>query len=78
MNIPKYKIGDVVYVKSKIDKEKICQGFIKSAETTIDGRDWFYEIYIPLTPSEHKSETVYSYEVDSGDAKSLFVTYNTQ
>lgn len=77
MKIPKYKIGEVVFVKSELDKEKICQGIIKSADTTIGGRTWFYEIYIPLMPSDTKGETIYSYEEDSGNAKSLIINQLT-
>jgi hypothetical protein len=73
MTKPKYKIGEVVFVKSELDDEKICQGVIKSADTTIDGRTWFYEIYIPLMPSDTKGETIYSYEEDTGDAIKRFI-----
>ena len=73
MKTPKYKIGEIVCVKSELDKEKICQGIIKSADTTIDGRTWFYEIYIPLMPSDTKSETVYTFEEDTGNAKSKII-----
>ena len=80
MTKPKYKIGEVVFVKSELDDEKICPGVIKSADTTIDGRTWFYdgrtwfyEIYIPLMPSDTKGETIYSYEEDTGDAIKRFI-----
>jgi len=70
MRIPKYKIGDIVFVYSEQDKEVILQGMIKSAQYYVD---WFYEIEAKNPTRVGDLETIYSYEVDTGDAKSKFI-----
>jgi hypothetical protein len=68
----KYKIGQIVNVRSEKDIEKICQGRIIRAETSIyENSTWFYTIEIPLPNNE--KEIIYSYEESSGDAKTKIV-----
>jgi hypothetical protein len=70
---PKYNIGQLLIVVSEKDPQKIVQGRVMSAECFYDkGRQgtWFYRIEVP---SENGRETdtqqIYSYEVNTGDAK---------
>ena len=71
MKEPKYKIGDIVYIRSEIDKEVVLQGIIKSAQCVVD---WFYQIEAknPTSPLD-EPEWIYSYEENTGDAKSKFI-----
>ena len=71
MKQPKYKLGDIVFVQSEKDKELILQGVIKSAQYM---SVWFYEIFAhnPTNVSDG-DETIYSYEYDTGDAKTKFI-----
>ena len=70
MEKPKYKIGDIVIVKSEEDKEKILQGVIKSAEFV---SEWFYGIEAKNPTKPGEVETIYSYENDTGDAKTKII-----
>lgn len=74
---PKYKIGDIVVVYSETNKQKIAQGKVVSAECFYDeGQQgtWFYAIEIPNDSGVHEPERVYSYEENTGDAKTKLLT----
>ena len=62
---PLCKIGDIVAIESQSDNEKIIQGKIKTAEFVYD---WFYGIEVSNASNTEKT-MVYSYETDTGDAK---------
>jgi len=70
---PKYKIGEVVCVKYKVEDEvqTVLQGIIFSAEFRAE---WFYGIELrnPMKPLD-EPERVYSYEEDTGDAKTEII-----
>ena len=71
MEKAKYKIGDIIYVKSEHDKQKILQGVIYAAEYTYN---WFYWIKaIDPTGGDNQKEDIYSYEIDTGDAKTKII-----
>ena len=72
MKKPKFQLGDIVFVQSEIDKEKILQGTIKSAEFV---KEWFYEIVArnPMKPCD-EAEVIYTYEEDVGNAKTKILT----
>jgi len=68
---PRYKIGDIVLVNSEKDEELILQGTIKSAQYS---GDWFYEIFAHNPTSViNGDELIYSYETDTGDAKTKII-----
>ena len=71
---PKYKIGDVVLVKSEKNTKVILQGIIKSAQCVVD---WFYQIEArnPTSPFD-EAEWIYTYEENTGDAKTEILTHN--
>ena len=71
MENPKYKIGEMVIVRSDKDKQKFLQGAIKSAEFL---NEWFYQIEAsnPMGPLD-EPEQIYSYEKDTGDAKTKII-----
>ena len=59
-------------VHSEEDKQKIVQGKVVSAECFYDkGRqgEWFYAIEVPSESGLHDAERIYSYEENTGDAK---------
>lgn len=69
-----YKIGDIVVVRSEKDSQKLCQGRVFMAEVySHNGRfgTWFYGVEIPAVVGE--PERVYSYEEDTGDAKTIII-----
>ncbi len=67
---PRYKLNDVVFVaKPELMEGRIYQGIITHAELL--GKDWFYTIKIPL--ENKKYEEIYSYEENTGDAKTKFI-----
>lgn len=71
MKKPKYKIGDIVFVKSVNDSKKILQGRIYGAEYVTE---WFYWIKaINVCGGENQKEDIYTYEVDTRDAKTEIV-----
>lgn len=69
---PKYKIGDIVFVHSEVEKGIVLQGVIKSAQYV---EDWFYQIEVknPTSPLD-EPEWIYSYEENTGDAKTKFLS----
>jgi len=73
MKEPKYKIGEIVYVRSEYDKDKILQGVIESAEFVTE---WFYHIKAknPTKPTG-EPEDIYSYEENTGDAKTKIISH---
>ena len=70
---PKYKIGEVVCVKYKVEDEvqTVLQGIIFSAQFR---SEWFYSIELknPMEPLA-EPEMFYSYEEDTGDAKTKII-----
>lgn len=76
MKEAKYKIGDIVVVRSEKDNQKLCQGRVFMAEVySHEGRFgcWFYGIEIPAIGRE--PELIYSYEEDTGDAKTRLIKF---
>ena len=78
---PKYKIGDVLVVYSENDKQKIVQGKIVSAECFYDQGmqgTWFYAIEVPSESGVTEPQRVYSYEEDTGNAKTKILSPKEQ
>ncbi len=79
MKEPKYEIGQTVIVKSEKDPQKIVQGKVVSAECFYDKGEqgtWFYSIEVPDASGVNESERVFSYEENTGGAKTKFLTPN--
>ncbi len=74
METPKYKVGDIVLVKDNDNEERILQGTIHGAECYPKGGVWFYHIKVadPMKPTDGLID-MYTYEIDSGDAKTSIV-----
>lgn len=76
MNKPKFNIGQFVIVFSQRDKQKIVQGKVVSADCFYDKGEqgtWFYAIEVPSSDGVEEPERVYSYEIDTGDAKTKII-----
>ena len=74
---PKYNIGQLVIVSSEKDPQKIVQGKIVSAECFYDKGiqgDWFFAIEVPDGSGTNEPERIYSYEEDTGNAKTKFLS----
>ena len=80
MREPKYKIGNIVIVYSEKDKQKIVQGKVVASECFYDEGeqgDWFYAIEIPDESGLNEPERIYSYEENTGDAKTKILDLPT-
>lgn len=65
---PIFKLGDIVIVHDEKDIQKAVQGIIKTAEFF---REWFYGIEI-ANPTDEPT-MIYTYEKDTGDAKTKII-----
>jgi hypothetical protein len=66
-NPPLFNLGDLVIVHSDTDVQKAVQGKIKTAEFFVE---WFYGIEVE---ESGKKIMIYSYEKDTGDARTRII-----
>lgn len=74
---PKFNIGQLVVVRSEKDPQKIVQGKIVSAECFYDKEKqgtWFYAIEVSSENGINEPERIYSYEENTGDARTKILT----
>lgn len=73
--LPKYKIGEIVFVSDNELKEgRIFQGIIESAELIGDTADcWFYGIRVPQASVDGEDEKIFTYGGNCGNAKTKII-----